>query len=338
MSRPPQYGPLQGGRRRRRGPKTLALLLALLAPIGVGVAAYLTFVRDQRGSAVPVAVGGPAGNSALVSRTPKAPVPPAAPAVRLQGVDAFRLHFRQQPRAALLFDVDTGDVLWRRQALRRLPMASLTKIMTAILVAERTKRRERVRIGPSALKYQGSAQGSAVGLPRGRKVPVETLMHALLLASANDAAIALAGHVAGSERRFVRSMNRRARRLGLRCTRFASSHGLQRGNRSCVADLAVLTRIAIKKKRIRRIARKRQSNLRFPVKGGRLSLYTTNPLLRSGFRGAIGLKTGYTNPAGRCLVAVARRRGRTLAAVLLNSPDPAKQAAKMLDVGFRRTR
>ena len=313
----------------------LALVLALLAPVGVGVAAYLTFVRDERAAAVPVAAGGPAANSALVSQTPKTPVPPAAPAVRLQGVDAFRLHFRQQPRAALLFDVETGDVLWRRQALRRLPMASLTKIMTAILVVERTRPREQVRVGPSALKYEGSGVGI---LPRGRKVPVETLMHGLLLASANDAAIALAGHVAGSERRFVRSMNRRARRLGLRCTRFASSHGLQRGNRSCVADLAVLTRIAVREKRIRRIVRKRQSNLRFPVKGGRLSLYTTNPLLRSGFRGTIGLKTGYTNPAGRCLVAVARRRGRTLAAVLLNSPDPARQAAKMLDVGFRRPR
>jgi len=313
----------------------LALVLALLAPVGVGVAAYLTFVRDERAAAVPVAAGGPAANSALVSQTPKSPVPPAAPAVRLQGVDAFRLHFRQQPRAALLFDVETGDVLWRRQALRRLPMASLTKIMTAILVVERTRPREQVRIGPSALKYEGSGVGI---LPSGRKVPVETLMHGLLLASANDAAIALAGHVAGSERRFVRSMNRRARRLGLRCTRFASSHGLQRGNRSCVADLAVLTRIAVREKRIRRIVRKRQSNLRFPVKGGRLSLSTTNPLLRSGFRGTIGLKTGYTNPAGRCLVAVARRRGRTLAAVLLNSPDPARQAAKMLDVGFRRPR
>ena len=313
----------------------LALVLALLAPVGVGVAAYLTFVRDERAAAVPVAAGGPAANSALVSQTPKSPVPPAAPAVRLQGVDAFRLHFRKQPRAALLFDVETGDVLWRRQALRRLPMASLSKIMTAILVVERTRPREQVRIGPSALKYEGSGVGI---LPRGRKVPVETLMHGLLLASANDAAIALAGHVAGSERRFVRSMNRRARRLGLRCTRFASSHGLQRGNRSCVADLAVLTRIAVREKRIRRIVRKRQSNLRFPVKGGRLSLYTTNPLLRSGFRGTIGLKTGYTNPAGRCLVAVARRRGRTLAAVLLNSPDPARQAAKMLDVGFRRPR
>jgi len=161
-------------------------------------------------------------------------------------------------------------------------------------------------------------------------------MHVLVMISGNDAGIALAGHVSGSERRFVRAMNRRARRLGLRCTRFASAHGLQRGNRSCAADLAVMTRVAMRRPRVARIARKRQSNLRFPsVDGGRLVLFTTNPLIRSGYRGAVGLKTGYTRPAGRCLVAVARRRGRTLGAVLLNSPDPGKQAARMLDKGFR---
>ncbi|MDQ3648262.1 MAG: serine hydrolase [Actinomycetota bacterium] len=336
MSKPLQGGPLQAGKRRRHWAKALAVVLLLLAPIAVGAAAaYVLLSREDRRAGVPVASGGPAGSSALVSQTPKTPVPPAAPAVRLQGVDAFRLHFRRQPRAALLFDLSTGDVLWRRQALRRLPVASLTKIMTAIMVVERTKPREQVRIGPSTRKYEGSGVGL---LPQGRKVPVESVLHGMLLVSGNDAAIALAGHVWGSERRFVRAMNRRAKRLGLRCTRFASSHGLQRGNGSCAADLAVLTRLAMRERRIRRIVRKRQSNLRFPVKGGRLSLYTTNPLVRSSFRGAIGLKTGYTRSAGRCLVAVARRRGRMLAAVLLDSPDPGKQAAKMLDVGFRRSR
>jgi D-alanyl-D-alanine carboxypeptidase (penicillin-binding protein 5/6) len=336
MTEPPPVpkGALQGGKRRRSKGKALAFMLLLLAPVVVGAAAvYVLLERDDRRS-VPVAAGGPAGSSALVSQTPKTPVPPAPPAVRLDGVDAFRLHFRKQPRAALLIDVNTGDVLWRRKALQRLPMASLTKIMTAILVVEKTEDTDMVRIGPSTLKYRGSGVGV---LPRGRKVSVDRLMHGLLLVSGNDAGIALAGHVSGNERRFVRLMNRRARRLGLRCTHFSSAYGLQRSNRSCAADLAVLTRLAMREPRIRRIVRKRQSNLRFPVKGGRLSLYTTNPLIRSGFRGAIGLKTGYTNPAGRCLVAVARRNGKTLAAILLNSPDPGKQAAKMLETGFKRS-
>ncbi len=336
MSKPPPVpkGALQGGKRRRSKGKILAFALLFLAPVVVGAgAAYVLVTRDNDRS-VPVASGGPAGSSALVSQTPQTPVPPRPPAVRLEGVDAFRLHFRQQPRAALLMDVNTGNVLWRRKAIQRLPIASLTKIMTAILVVEKTRPNDKVRIGPSALKYQGSGVGV---LPLGRKVTVDRLMHGLLLVSGNDAGIALAGHVSGNERRFVRLMNRRARRLGLHCTHFTSAYGLQRGNRSCAADLGVLTRIAMREPDIRKIVRKRQSNLRFPVKGGRLSLYTTNPLIRSGFKGTIGLKTGYTDPAGRCLVAVARRNGHTLAAILLNSPDPGKQAAKMLEAGFKRS-
>ena len=130
-------------------------------------------------------------------------------------------------------------------------------------------------------------------------------------------------------------MNARARALGLGCTRFVSSHGLERGNRSCARDLAVLTRLAMANRRIARVARRRQVSFRFPIKGGRLFLSGHNPLIRAGYRGAIGLKTGYTNEAGRCFVGVARRRGRTLGVVLLNSPNPAKHAARLLNRGFR---
>jgi D-alanyl-D-alanine carboxypeptidase len=131
-------------------------------------------------------------------------------------------------------------------------------------------------------------------------------------------------------------MKRRARRLGLRCTRFASAHGLEAGNRSCARDLAVMTRLAMKQPRIRRIARRRQVSFRFPIKGKRLFLSGHNPLIRTGYPGAIGLKTGFTSAAGRCFVGVARRRGRTLAVVLLNSANPARHAAKLLDLGFAR--
>ena len=113
-------------------------------------------------------------------------------------------------------------------------------------------------------------------------------------------------HLAGSERRFVALMNERAAQWGLECTHFASSHGLEDGNRSCARDLAVMTRLAMAEPRIRRIVRRRQVDLRFPIKGGRLYLYGHNPLIRLGYPGAIGLKTGYTNAAGRCFVGVAR--------------------------------
>jgi len=215
--------------------------------------------------------------------------------VSLQGVDAFNIIFRKPPRAALVFDLDSGDVLFRREPTRQLPMASLTKIMTALLVAERTSSRERVKITGATLRFRGSGVGN---LPKGRRVPIEALLHGLLLPSGNDAAIALAVHVAGSERRFVRLMNQRARELGLTCTRFVSSHGLQDGNRSCAADLAAMARLAMGRRRIARVVRKSRASLRFPIKGGRLHLSNTNPLLRSAYPGTIGLKTGYTGEAG----------------------------------------
>ena len=100
--------------------------------------------------------------------------------------------------------------------------------------------------------------------------------------------------------------------------------------------IRMLTRLAMAEPRIRRIVRRRQVDFRFPIKGGRLYLYGHNPLIRIGYPGAIGLKTGYTNAAGRCFVGVARQTGRRVAVVLLNSPDPAKQAPKLLNAAFAR--
>lgn len=261
-------------------------------------------------------------------------MPAHAPgAVSFKRGDAVGVRFRRPPRAGLLFDLRTGRVLWRRRPHKRLPIASLAKIMTAIVVVERTRPRERARITRAALAYSGSGVGV---LPRpGRKVPVDGLLAGLLLVSGNDAAIALAGHVAGSERRFVRIMNAKARALGLRCTRFVSASGLESANRSCAADLAALTRIAMAKRRIARLARRRQAAVSFPIRGGRLYLNSTNPLLRTRYRGAIGLKTGSTRKAGHSFVGVARRRGRTLGVVLLRSSDSGGQARKLLDRGFR---
>ena len=335
---PPPLPPiLQGGRRRSRLSRVLAVLAILAAPVGVAVAALVSFGGgDGRGSsALPLAVGSPP-----VAPPPAQPPEPGpliegepAPAVPLAGVDAFHVALRFPPRAGLVFDVETGVVLWRHRPLRVLPMASLTKIMTALLVVERSHPNDPVRITKAALNYSGSGVGL---LPRGKRVRLETLLNGLLIVSGNDAAIALAVHMAGTERRFVATMNRRAAGLGLECTHFASSHGLESGNRSCARDLAVLTRLAMAEPRIRRIVRRSQVDFRFPIKGRRLYLYGHNPLIRLGYRGAIGLKTGYTNDAGRCFVGVARRHGRTLGVVLLNSRDPGKQAAKLLNAAFAR--
>ena len=226
-------------------------------------------------------------------------------------------------------------MLWRLHPRRTLPIASLTKIMTALLVAERTRPGERVRITQAALDYSGSGVGL---LPKGKYVRLETLLNGLLIVSGNDAAIALAVHMAGSDARFVQMMNQRAAELGLACTHFASSHGLEDGNRSCARDLAVLTRLTMRRARIRRVARTEYAELTFPIKGGKLYLSGHNPLMRLGYPGTIGLKTGYTDAAGRCFVGVVRRGGRTLAVVLLNSRDPAVQAPKLLNAAFAAER
>jgi D-alanyl-D-alanine carboxypeptidase (penicillin-binding protein 5/6) len=317
--------------------RLIAILAILAAPAGVAVAALLSFGDGSgRGAAgPPLAVGSPP-----VPGAPEAPREPApliegepTPAVPLSGFDAFHVRLRRPPRAGLVFDVDTGEVLWRRRPLLVVPMASLTKIMTALLTVERSHPDDPVRITKAALGYTGSGIGL---LPRGRRVRLETLLNGLLIVSGNDAAIALAVHLAGTERRFVAMMNGRAADWGLECTHFASSHGLEDGNRSCARDLAVLTRLAMAEPRIRRIVRRRQVAFHFPIKGGRLYLYGHNPLIRLGYPGAIGLKTGYTNAAGRCFVGVARRKARTLGVVLLNSRDPAKHAPKLLDAAFAR--
>jgi serine-type D-Ala-D-Ala carboxypeptidase (penicillin-binding protein 5/6) len=253
--------------------------------------------------------------------------------VDLSGQDTVRLRFVRKPRAGLLFDVRTGRVLWRRNADRRLPIASLTKMMTALLIVEREDAHERVRITRRATRTAGSAIGV---LPRGKRVQLEALLNGLLLVSGNDAAIALAQHSAGTVPDFVRLMNERAAEMGLDCTRFSTPHGLKdEGNHSCAADLAALARADLHLRRIRRVAGRKRAILTFPIEGGRLFLYSNNPLMRQRYRGVTGLKTGYTERAGRSMVATARRGDVELGVVLLRSYDPATQARKLLDRGFR---
>jgi D-alanyl-D-alanine carboxypeptidase (penicillin-binding protein 5/6) len=314
----------------------VALILALAA---IGVAGFGVLApeaqtpRRVRPAATPgpLPIAGPAPLSGQGTA-------PAPLAVRLDDPrDVLRVEFEKPPRAGLLFDLNTGRVLWRRHPTRVLPIASLTKMMTALLVVERVPRHGRVRVTPETLRYRGSGVGM---LPRGKLIGVEKMLHGLLLVSGNDAAIALAQRAAGgSQRRFVRMMNRRARAMGLTCTRFSTPSGIRdAGNHSCAGDLAALGRAVLQSPRLARIVRRRKAVLPFPVAGGKLHLYNTNPLLHEGYRGTTGVKTGYTEAAGRCLVATARRGARRLGVVLLDSPDPGRQARRLLDRGFAANR
>ena len=140
-------------------------------------------------------------------------------------------------------------------------------------------------------------------------------------------------------RAFVRLMNRRAAAMGLTCTHFSTPSGFRdAGNHSCAGDLAALARAVLRTPRLARIVRRRAAVLPFPIKGRKLYLYNTNPLLRERYRGTTGVKTGYTVAAGRCLVATARRGRRRLGVVLLHARDPGRQARRLLDRGFRFAR
>jgi D-alanyl-D-alanine carboxypeptidase len=266
-------------------------------------------------------------------------LPLGRPAFTLTGIgagvqDPVRIAFHHPPRAGLLFDLHDGRVLWQRNALARLRIASLTKMMTALLAVQSGRPDARVLVTREAIETDGSKVGV---LPLGRHVPFETMLYGLLLPSGNDAAVALAQNLAGNVERFVQRMNVAAARLGLGCTRFASPSGyVDRDNFSCTADLAELAHLDLAQPRIARIARSASAILPFPIKGGKLYLYNNNPMLRYGYPGTTGLKTGSTVASGRCLLATAQRRGVRLGVVLLDSPEPATQARKLLDGAFER--
>jgi D-alanyl-D-alanine carboxypeptidase len=330
-------------RRRRARRRGVLLVLAVVILGGLGVMAASAGDEPTTGRADEPQRSARASTERRVEApAPTTPTPgqtalgPLALNVDLADTDdPVKLRFGKMPRAGLLVNLDTGEVLWRHRADRALPIASLTKMMTALVAVDELKASDQARITKAVLAYSGSGVGV---LPRNKRVKVETLLHGLLLPSGNDAARALAFRATGSLERYVRLMNHKAGALGLKCTRFGSIEGLSDKNRSCPADLAVLARKVVDTPRLARIVRKRNAVLPFPIKGGRIHLYNNNPLLRTGYPGVIGIKTGYTDPAGRCLVAAARRNGVRLAAIVLHSPDPGGQARKLLDRGFRAMR
>jgi len=325
---------LRGGTRRRRR-RRRAPLLMLLALV-VALAALLWLMAPKASSPT---IERPAAK-------PPAPTPPKAehPAIP-PPTYAARLappSERVNPRlklgltAGLLFDVRTGAVLWERKPDRELAIASLTKMMTAIVVVARSKPSDRVLITSAATHFTGSGVGL---LPRGKRVPLVPLLYGLLLPSGNDAAIALAQHVAGDQRRFVAMMNAKARELGLRCTHFSSPSGIvDRGNYSCAAELAVLAHLVLKQPLLARVVASRSAVLPFPIKGGKLYLYNNNPLLLMRYPGIDGVKTGFTDASGQCLVASARRGRTWLGVVLLHSADTIDQAQALLNAGFAKMR
>src|SRR6516162_2971139 len=331
-----------GGRRnlarRRRRRRAAAVIAAALAVLAAMFLLTRSTTHAHHGAAVAHASHTPRPAPIAPPRTARAGEGLGTPPFTLAGAgeperDAVHIPFHSPPRAGLLFDLDSGRVLWQRNAWRRLRIASLTKMMTALITVRSAPPGARVLVTRQAVKQAGSKVGV---LPVGRRVRLESMLYGLLLPSGNDAADALAQHISGSVSRFVARMNAEATKLGLACSRFASPSGyIDAGNFSCPVDLAVLAHLDLKQPRLSRIVRTASAALPFPIKGGKLYLYNNNPLLIYRYPGLTGLKTGYTLASGKCLVATAERHGVRLGVVLLDSPDPATQAMRLLNRGFQ---
>jgi serine-type D-Ala-D-Ala carboxypeptidase (penicillin-binding protein 5/6) len=232
------------------------------------------------------------------------------------------------PSGALV-ELETGRVLYVTRGTTRRPIASTTKIMTALLVLRSVDMRDVVPVSSLA-----AAQGGAsLGLEAGERIRVRDLLYALMLQSANDAAVALAEHVAGSTDAFVGLMNRRARAMGLDDTRFRSPNGLDDRGYSTALDLAQITVQALRDPILARIARTKFYRVPSPD-GATRRLQNRNALLWL-YPGAFGVKSGFTSAAGSCLVAAAERSELRLVSVVLGAPAEAfSDAATLLDWGF----
>jgi D-alanyl-D-alanine carboxypeptidase len=232
---------------------------------------------------------------------------------------------------AILVDGTTGTVLWGRHAHERLPIASTTKIMTAVLALEHLSPDHEVVIRRGIRLVEPFREG----LRPGERVPVRKLLFGLLLFSGNDDAVALGQEVGGSHRGFVRLMNTKARELGLEDTQFSNSSGVvDERNWSSAWDLAALTRHALEKPRFRAIVATRIKRVTWPAPTYAKVYVNKNRLLTT-YAGADGVKTGWTTKANHCLVASARRHGVHLIAVVLGSPNAYRDARRVLDYGFR---
>ena len=226
--------------------------------------------------------------------------------------------------AAILMDMDSGRVLYERNAGTRMLIASTTKIMTALVAIRDGSLGDTVKVSREA----AYTEGSSMYLKEGEKLTLETLLYGLLLCSGNDAAVAVAEHVGGSVEGFVERMNDTALELGMEDTSFANPNGLDdEAHYSTARDMALLARAAMENETLVRIASTRTVTI-----GGRTM--TNHNKLLSCVDGCLGLKTGYTRAAGRTLVSCAERRGQRLIAVTLQDGNDWADHQSLFDYGF----
>jgi D-alanyl-D-alanine carboxypeptidase (penicillin-binding protein 5/6) len=239
------------------------------------------------------------------------------------------------PDVASAYRVELDGVpTWERKAHERLPPASLTKLMTALLVVEQGDLAQLTTISPAAARETGAR----LKLKAGERYRLHDLLAATLMASANDACHALADAIGGNEREFVKLMNQRAAELGMRDTHFENACGHDaKGHLSSAHDLALLAHKVIRHPQLLALTSRIETGIR-SSDGKRDIRFDNKNALVGRYRGAFGLKTGYTARAGKCLIAYAKRGDTTVLLVLLHGNDRWWDAVDMLDVAFEHAR
>lgn len=233
-------------------------------------------------------------------------------------------------QAASVIDVNSGRVLYEKNANQKLPIASLTKIMTAIVAIESGNLEDKVKTSKNAV----GVEGSSIYLRLGEELTLEDMLYGLMLRSGNDAAVAIAEHIGGSVEGFAYLMNEKAQYIGLSSTNFVNPHGLDHPQHySTAKDMALLTAYALKNPVFQEIVSTQKKTA--PLEGfdWDRKWFNKNKMLRM-YPGADGVKTGYTKIAKRCLVSSATKDGRKIAVVVLNDGNDWNDSARLLDYGF----
>ncbi len=235
-----------------------------------------------------------------------------------------------EAKSEILIEAKTGRVLYENNAHEALPMASTTKIMTALVALENGNLSDIVTAGKNAY----GVPGTSIYLGLGEQLTLEQMLYGLMLASGNDAAVAIAEYIGGSVEAFCRMMTDRAAEIGCENTVFTTPHGLPAdGHHTTAWDLALIAQEAMKNPTFREIVGTQRASLPWADHEYDRVLTNKNKLL-STYAGTLGVKTGYTKAAGRCLVFAAERDGLELIGVVLSCPDWFDEAAALLDRGF----
>ena len=233
--------------------------------------------------------------------------------------------------SAVLMDASSGAILASLSPDKRMPMASTTKIMTALVALESCELSKTVEIPQGAV----GVEGSSIYLYAGEKLTMEDLIYAMLLESANDAAAAIAIEIGGSIENFADIMNSKAESLGLKNTHFTNPHGLDDAEHYTTArELGIIACEAMKNEKFAEIVSTYKKTIPLNETEGIRLLINHNKLLKN-YDGAIGIKTGYTKKSGRCLVSAAERDGLKLICVTLSAPDDWNDHKALLDYGFK---